>query len=515
MQNYLPDFGMLWNSIGYCLSPLLLFQLTGSMVLGIIFGALPGLTATMGVALLTSLTYGLDTYNALAILIACFIGGIYGGSRSAILVNIPGTPAAAATALDGYPLALKGKAQFALSLATAASFWGTLFGLIILLFISPALSSVALKFGAHEFFLLSLFGVMICGSISSKDSIKGWIVGLFGLLIAQIGLDTIYAFPRYTFDNIQLNSGITLIPAMIGVFAIPEVICSLRDDEEGLTLGNVDSSFKTVIRTSLEAIRESKKHIGLTLRSGFIGTLIGALPGAGADIACWVAYDAEKRISKNGNKFGTGEIEGVLAPEVANNSMVGGAFVPMLTLAVPGDSVTAIILAALWLHGVRPGPLLMTEQPEIFYIIVALLFLGAIVMAITGQLLTPLLVKAVTIPKGQLMPIVVVLTVIGSYSINNRAFDVLVMLMFGIIGYFMRTHDYPAAPLTLGIILGPMADENLRRALMLGGGSLEPFITRPISMVFIIAILLMVVLEIRKAVKRKRAVLFEQIYEEE
>ena len=503
-MSFLPSFDLLGDAFLHCISPIILLRILGSTALGIIFGCLPGLTATMGVALLTTLTYGMDVFSALAILIANFIGAVYGGSRSAILVNIPGTPAAAATALDGYPLAKQGRAQYALSVATTASFFGTLFGIIILLFISPALSSIALEFGAHEYFLLTVFGIMVCGSITSTNALKGWIVGMFGLLISTVGLDAIHAFPRYTFGSIQLNGGIALIPAMLGVFAIPEIIESLQNDVEGQALEGTSSSLRDLLKNTVEALKTVVWYLPLSLRSGAIGTLIGALPGAGADIACWVAYDTEKRLSKHKEKFGTGIIEGVLAPEVANNSMIGGAFVPMLTLAVPGDSVTAIILAALWLHGVRPGPLLMKEQPEIFYIIVALIVIGAIAMLIVGQLITPILVKAVMIPKGQLMPVVVVLSTIGAFAINNRAFDVIVMLVFGLIGYFMRKFNYQAAPLTLGIILGSMSDENLRRALILGDGSLLPFVQRPISVVFLIAIAIMICLEIRKAIHRRK-----------
>lgn len=487
-----------------CLNPVIFLYLFGATTLGIVFGALPGLTATMAVALLTSLTYGMDVFQALAILIATFIGAVYGGSRSAILVNIPGTPAAAATCIDGYPLAQKGKAQYVLSLATSASFFGTVFGLVVMFLISPILASFALKFGAHEYFLLALFGIMICGTITSKNPIKGWMAGLFGLLISSIGLEAIQAYPRFTYGNIQLNAGITLIPAMIGVFAIPEVITTLQEKAEGNILKGVTGGMKELWDSTVKSMLAVFKYLPLSLRTGLIGTIIGALPGAGADIACWVAYDFEKRINKNGDKFGTGVVEGVLAPEVANNSMIGGAFVPMLTLAIPGDAVTAVILAALWLHGVRPGPLLMAEQPVIFYNIVALIFFSAIVMFVVGQLITPVLVKVVSIPKGQLMPVVVVLSVIGSYAINNRVFDVFVMIIFGFIGYYMKKHDFVAAPLTLGIILGGMADENLRRALLIGKGSLLPFVQRPISLVFVIVISAIVALEIKKSIKRRK-----------
>jgi putative tricarboxylic transport membrane protein len=504
-MDFFPSFVQLGESLSRVMNWQIFLEVSWAVALGVLFGCLPGLTATMAVALLTGLTFGLDVFHALAILIGLYVGAIYGGSRAAILVNIPGTPASAATSVDGYPLVMKGQASFALSLATTASFIGTIFGLCLLFLISPLLSKLALKFGTHEYFLLSLFGIMICGSVTSKEAIKGWIAGCLGLLISSIGIEAIQAYPRFAYGNIQLSGGIALIPAMIGVFGIPEVIMALQSGTGEKIVQGVGNGFRSILKETLRAMAAVVKYWPVSLRSGAIGSLIGAIPGTGGDIACWVSYDIEKKINKEGEKFGTGKIEGVLAPEVANNAVIGGAFIPMLTLAVPGDAVTAVI-AALWLHGIRPGPLLMFEMPHVYYNIVALILVSAIAMLIIGQLLTPLLVKVLAIPKGQLMPVVVVLSIIGAYAINNKMFDVEVMLLFGLIGYFMRLGGFPAAPLTLGIILGPMADENLRRSLMLSNGSILPFFQRPISVILIAVIMMLIYFEVRKNIYKKAKV---------
>ncbi len=278
-MDYLPSFTLLGQAFATCLQPGILLWIFASVTLGIVFGCLPGLTATMALSLLTTLTYGMNVYTALAILIANCIGAVYGGSRSAILVNIPGTPAAAATALDGFPLAKQGRAQFALSLATTASFFGTLFGLAVLLLISPAISTIALRFGAYEYFLLTVFGIMVCGSITSSNPIKGWLTGLFGLLVSTVGLEAIHAYPRYTFGNIQLNGGIALIPAMLGVFAIPEIIEALQSNREGHVLEGASDGFRGLIGNTIEASKAVLSYFRLSLRAGLIGTLIGALPG--------------------------------------------------------------------------------------------------------------------------------------------------------------------------------------------------------------------------------------------
>lgn len=467
----------------------MLFALCWSTILGIIVGALPGLTATMAVSLLIGLTYSLSTQNALVIIMGVYVGAIYGGSRAAILLNIPGTPSAAATALDGYPLAKKGRGGAALTIATIVSFLGTVLGVFILILTTPFLAKVALKFGAWEYFLLSVFGIMICGNLSAEEPIKGWIVGFLGLVISMIGIEEIFAYPRFTYGSIQLMGGISLIPAMIGMFGIPEVISSLKKISETTTIQTIGSM--------MPEKGWFRKNWFTALKSALIGIFIGIVPGVGEDVAAWVAYDAAKRTSKDRYLFGTGIEEGIIASETANNAAIGGALVPMLALSVPGSAVAAVILGALRLHGVRPGPLLFIESPEVLPQIVGMLLASSAAMLIFGVILTKLLVQILKVPQGILMPIVVAICVIGAFAVNMRMFDVYLLFIFGILGYFMKENGYPAAPMTLGIILGPMADANLRRAMMITKGSILPFFTRPISVLLIIGIIMMIVGQFR------------------
>lgn len=476
------------------LSPLVLLTLGFSTVVGIIIGALPGLTATMGVSLLVGLTYGLPTDVAIAAIMGMYVGAIYGGSQSAILMNIPGTPSAAATALDGHPLALQGKGAEAIGTATAASFIGTLFGTICLAMITPLLANIALRFGAWEYFLLALFGIMICGNLTAQVPIKGWIVGVLGLAISTIGQEEMYGYSRFIFGNLSLMGGISLIPAMVGLFGISEVLYSLSSRNAGKVVGD--------IKGKLINLRYITKNWALILRSGIIGTVIGIIPGVGEDVAAWVSYDTAKRTSKSKIAFGTGNMDGIVASETANNACIGGALIPLLSLAIPGSAVAAVVLGAIWLHGVRPGPLLFFESPGFIYEMIAMLILASIFMLIFGLLISRLSVKILSVKSAILMPIVAALCVIGAYSINIRVFDIWVMLAFGLLGFVLRLTGYPAAPMTLGIILGPMADSNLRRALHIADGSLLPFVTRPISLMLVAAILALIVSNLLKTRKK-------------
>ncbi len=455
-----------------------------SSVAGIIIGALPGLTATMGIALLTGLTYGLKTEIALIVLIGIYVGAIYGGSISAILIGIPGTGSAAATILDGNKLALKGEGKIALNLATVASFIGTLFGMVCLAIFTPLLQDVALNFTSVEYSLLAIFGVTICGSLTSAgEPLKGWIGGFLGLAISCIGFEGIYAYPRFTFGVVGLFGGIAMVSAMIGLFGIPSILSELAAGDTGTKVVQIDK------RQSARTGGLIKKHIGLILRSGVIGTFIGAIPGVGEDVAAWLSYDSAKKTSKNPEKFGKGAYEGVIAAETANNSAIGGAMIPLLSLAVPGSAPTAVLLGALVLHGIRPGPMLNFEFPNFIIEMVALLILASLCMRIFGYLICQVAPKILSVPTFILMPVVGVLSVIGSYAININTFDLYVMFAFGIVGYFLEKQKYPAAPIVLGIILGPMADTNIRRTLMASSGSLTPFFTRPIAIVINLMIL--------------------------
>jgi len=468
------------------MTPSILFEVFWATLLGITVGMMPGLTATMGIALLTGLTFQWATKDAILILISMYIGAIYGGSRSAILINVPGTPAAAATVFDGYPLARSGRAGEAIGLATTASFLGSIIALFFLSFFTPWLGRIALEFRSFEFFWLSLFGVIICGNLTApKDPLKGWMSGIFGLFIATIGMDVIQAYPRFTFGSIQLSGGLSLIPALVGLYGVPEVLTSLSEIQKQEKAMQI----KRVI-PRLRDLWFNRKNI---VRSGVVGVIVGAIPGVGENIASYVAYDFAHRASKTPEKFGKGAEEGLIAAETANNACVGGAIIPVLALAVPGSPPAAVLMAAMWLHGMRPGPLLMIESPNYVYEVSAMFLMATFAMLILGLSMVRTMVKILNIKNAVLMPIVFILCAIGSFAISGRIFDILVMLIFGIIGYGVRKMEYADAPLILGLILGDMLDENLRRSLMLTSGSLIPLFTRPICMVLIILIGLTIV----------------------
>jgi putative tricarboxylic transport membrane protein len=460
-----------------------IFSVLWATQLGIIVGMLPGLTATMGVALMTTLTFKMDAGNAVLILVCMYVGAIYGGSRSAILLNIPGTPANAATAVDGYPLSKQGRAGEAIGIATTGSFIGSVIGMLFLAFFTPLIGNVALKFLSFEFMWLAIFGVVICGNLTApKDPLKGWIAGFLGLFVAMIGMEGIHAYVRFSFGTISLSGGIGLIPAMVGAFGFAELMTVMKHPEYEVV--------KTKIDRVLPKLREIKRYWKTILRSGVVGTFIGAIPGVGEDIAAWVSYDMAKRSSKDGDKFGTGVVEGLIAAEAGNNACVAGAMIPVLSLAIPGSAPAAVLLAAMFIHGIRPGPLIMIESPSFVYSVVAMVMLASTAMFVLGLAMVKPLTKVLLVPRQKLMPIVFVLCVVGAYAITGRIFDVGVMVVFGVIGYYMREMEYPVAPLVLGIILGDILDKNLRRALIISDGSLLPFFTRPISAVLFIITLL-------------------------
>lgn len=463
-----------------------LFNVLWATQLGIIVGMLPGLTATMGVALMTTLTFRMAASDALLILVCMYIGAIYGGSRSAILLNIPGTPANAATAVDGHPLARQGRAGEAIGIGTTGSFLGSIIGMIMLALFTPLLGRFALSFQSFEFFWLAIFGVVISGNLTApKDPLKGWIAGFLGLFVAMIGMEGIHAVIRFGFGSADLAGGINLLPAMVGAFGFAEVIMIMK--------------FKTVevIETKIERVlprpREILRYWKTIIRSGLVGTFIGAVPGVGEDIAAWVNYDLAKRASKEPETFGKGSIDGLIASETGNNAAVAGAMIPVLSLAIPGSAPAAVLLAAMFIHGVRPGPLIMIESPQFVSSVVAMVFLATIAMFGLGLFMVKWLVKILQVPRTKLMPVIFVLCVIGSYAIASREFEIGVMVVFGIIGYVMREMDYPVAPMILGIILGDILDKNLRRALVIADGDFSPFFTRPISLaLFIIIVFTMI-----------------------
>ena len=463
-----------------------IFDVLWATQLGIIVGMLPGLTATMGIALMTTLTFRMAANNAIIILICMYIGAIYGGSRSAILLNIPGTPANAATCVDGYPLAKQGLAGRAIGIATTGSFIGSVIGMLFLATLTPLIGSIALQFKSFEFFWFAIFGIIICGNLTApKDPVKGWIAGFIGLLVAMIGADGRWAYPRFAFGSVEMSGGIALIPAMVGAFGFAEIIGVMKFPKIELVKSKLDRVWPR--------LKDITMYWKTIIRSGIVGTIIGAIPGVGEDVAAWVSYDMAKRSSKEKEKFGKGSIEGVLAAETGNNACVPGAIIPVLTLAIPGSAPAAVLLGAMLIHGVRPGPLIMLEFPTFISEVVAMVFLATVAMFVLGLSMVRTLVKVLLVPRSKLMPIVFILCLVGSFAIQQRFFDIGVMIVFGILGYFMREMDYPMAPMVLGIVLGDILDKNLRRALVLADGNIVDFFKHPISLVIIALIVLTIV----------------------
>ncbi len=456
-------------------NPQALLFATFGVMLGIVIGALPGLTATMGVAILLPFTYGMEPVSGLLMICGVFFGGVYSGSITAILLKIPGTPAAAATAIDGYELTKQGKAGLALSAATFSSFSGGTLSIIVLMFLSPVLASWALKFSASESFALATFGLSIIASISGESLIKGLIAGVGGLLIATIGLDPMGGFPRFTGGFVELMN-VPFIPVMIGLFAASEAFRSMEQNQQ------IRQGAKVAIG-SLLLPWQTLRRIALTiLRSSGLGVFIGMIPGAGADIAAFVAYNETRRFSKTPENFGKGEIKAVASCEAGANGCTGGALLPMLTLGIPGDAVTAIMLGALTLQGMQPGPLMFTDHGDMVYTLFVGMIFCYFMLLVLGLLSLKVIGNVVKIPGNILTPMILALCVVGTYALNNSLFDVGIMLIAGVVGYFMQKGGYPASPVVLALIMGPMAESNFRRALSLSGGSLDFLYTRPITL---------------------------------
>ena len=395
------------------------------------------------------------------------------------MLNIPGTPANAATAVDGNPLARNGQAGKAIGIATTGSFLGSVIGLFMLAFFTPIIGDFALNFKSFEFFWLAVFGVVICGNLTApKDPLKGWIAGFLGLFIATIGMEPNHAYPRFSFGSVAISGGIHLIPAMVGAFGFAEIITVMKQPQAELV--------ETKLDRILPRIKDITKYWKTIIRSGLVGTFVGAVPGVGEDIAAWTSYDLAKNSSKEADQFGKGSIEGLIASETGNNAAVAGAMIPVLSLAIPGSAPAAVLLAAMFIHGVRPGPLIMIEFPNFIYQVVAMVLLATTAMFILGLSMVRPLVKVLAIPRQKLMPVVFVLCVIGAYAIQARLFDVGVMILFGIIGYIMREMDYPIAPMVLGIILGKILDKNLIRSLIISEADITFFFASPISIIIAI-----------------------------
>jgi putative tricarboxylic transport membrane protein len=477
-------FFMSWTS------PYLLFLTAAGTFAGIYIGAIPGLSVTMAVSILISFTFKWHVNEALALIAGIFLGGVYGGSRSAILLNIPGAPAAIATALDGYPLAKRGEAGTAIGLTTVVSVFGGFVGILALAAGAPVLSNLALLFAPRDYLLLAIWGILLVGSLSGRSLAKGVFAGALGVLMGMVGLDPMTAEGRFTFGSVQLTSGIPYVAAMIGFFGVSEVLAQLHY----LRVTPV----KQDVRHILPSWGLLRRHLPLALRCSSIGTVIGALPGAGGDIAALMAYDHAKRTVKNPSRpFGEGAYEGLVAPESANNSAVPGAYIPMLTLGIPGDAVTAVIIGALYIHGLKPGPMLMIETPHLFWFCVGNLVLANLFLLPLGLSGIRIFAKIVETPKAILLPLILVLSAVGTYAIENNPVHVYWMVVFGIVGYFLKSYGFQVGPVILGMILGPLIDASYRRAMISAGDQplqfLGEFFTSPVSTILAAAFTLTIV----------------------
>jgi putative tricarboxylic transport membrane protein len=454
----------------------------GGVIFGLFVGSVPGLTVSLGMVLILPITYGMAPVPSFSLLLGIFAAGMAGGSISAILINIPGTPSAAATALDGHAMARKGKAADAIGTAITSSFFGGLVSLFALVLISPLIARVALNFGSVELAALVFLGLALICSFGQDSIIKGLISGVLGLIIMTIGLDPMVGTPRFTFGQVSLMNGISYLPVMIGLFAIPQIV-------EGIVLGTeVIPHYQEKLTGVFRHITQVFKYPKIKIVSSLIGVGVGSIPGAGGPVAVFISYDYAKRLCKKdvADKLGTGIPEGVAAPEAANNAMCGGAMIPMLTLGIPGDPITAILLGALMIQGLTPGPLLFVDNPDFVYS-VFWAFLVAIVMLLFVSLLTMnIWIKVLSVPKRILLPIIGVFCIVGSFSLNNSFADVWIMLSFGLIGFLMKKYKFPVVPMLLAIVLGPSFERYLRTGLAAANGDPLVFVKSPISLVFIL-----------------------------
>ena len=481
-------------------NPYTLFLVVAGTFLGLVFGSLPGLTSTMGVAILIPLTFTLEPVDAMGMMLGTYIGGMAGGAVSATLLNIPGTPSAIVTCLDGHPMVQQGRGAEALGWAAFSSGWGSLVSWVLLVTISPLLARLCTSFGSPEYAALAFFGLTIIAAISGKSILKGVIAGIFGITLSFVGVDPIWGELRFTFGSIDLMGGISTIPAMIGLFSIPQILrsCTARDnakvDSKDLKLSKFVPSF-----------REMWRQKWAILRASVIGVGIGIIPATGGNIGSFIAYDQAKRFSKHPETFGKGNYEGIIASEAANNGVCGGALVPMLTLGIPGDSVTAVLLGGLMIHGLRPGPALFSDTPDIVVGIFTTILVATIAMVLIQMVGIKLFVRILNIPVHYLSGILVVLSLVGSFALRSNFFDVLLTLGIGLFGYFFVKAGFPSAPVVLGLVLGSMFEGEIRRALRLSSDNHSIFFTRPISCVILLMGVGVIVSQVIKTYKEAQA----------
>lgn len=488
------------GALSVACQPMYLLYIAAGTLFGIFVGVMPGLSSVMGLSIMLPFTLTLKGSGGILMMLGLFCGAIYGGSITAILINTPGTANSAATCLDGNPMAIKkGQPGRALGLSTMASTFGGLFSAVMLLWTAPLLSKFAMKFTPPEYFAMAVFGLSIVTSVSNKNLLKGLLSAVIGLLLATIGIDSIAGTTRFTFGTIYLTGGISFIPVLIGLFAFSQGLITTEEN-----FGKLVKKVTPKIKRTIPTMEDVKRVFPTMLRSSVIGTVIGAIPGTGGDIASWVSYNEAKRWSKHPEEFGNGAPEGIAAPEAANNAISGGALIPLLTIGIPGDSGTAVMLGALMMQGIIPGPLLFTEQTDKVYLIIVGLFLANIFMGLLGFAGIRLFSKIVAIPDVILTPMIFIFCFVGTFAMNHNISDIFLMIVAGVLGYFMLKMDFCVPPLILGLILGRTLESNLRRSLVLSDGSPVIFLQRPIAFVLLIAAFLSLIYPIVLPYLRKK-----------
>lgn len=473
------DFASMSAALGSVATFYNLLLLAVGVVCGLVVGITPGLGPTLAVALLIPVTYAMPTEVSMSVLMAVYVGGMSGGFVTAILMRMPGTPASISTVFDGYPMAQQGRAGQAIGNAIVANFVGTVISAVCLMVGAPLLASMALKFHFAEYTAVCLFALGAVAAVTGSSTSRGVVSALIGLLVACIGLSPVDGMPRFDFGITTLSAGISLVPALIGLFAISQIL-----KDSGRQVGKIDVAASSVPRI-LPAMSDIVSNIGNYIRSGLIGVGIGILPALGGGPAGLIAYAQARNASKTPERFGKGAVEGVVASETANNATIGGGLIPALTLGIPGDPTSAVLLGGLMIHGLQPGPQLFHDSPQVLYGIYFSLFFSSIIMAVVLFLSVRMLAKVVYIPRHYLQPILLAVCAIGAYSLNNSMFDVTVMFVFGAIGYVLERCRYPLAPLLLGMILGPLVEGNFRKMLA-QDGSLVALVSSPISLTFLV-----------------------------
>ncbi len=469
--------------------PVVWLLLAGGVLLGFVVGVIPGLGPTMGMALCLGIVFRLEYTQGIALLVGIFVASCGSGGITASLINIPGTPAAAATCMDGNALTKQGRGREAVGYSVVASVVGTMGGTILIFLIQPFVTGIALKFGDWETFLFCIFGLTICGSIAGGSRRRGWIAAFAGCILSLAGTDAVQSVSRFTFGRTEMLGGFDSVIAMLGLFGIGEVLYTLREPEPERTVEN--PGFPVLNFAVL------KKNVWNIIRSTFAGLWIGFIPGIGESAACWFSYDLARRSSKNKGKFGKGAEEGIIAAEVADNACSAGALIPAMALGIPGSSTAAIFLSAMYILNLRPGPTLLIETPGFLCGLCLLLFVSAALMGVVSFLMSKAAIKILSVPESLLMPLVAILCAIGAYSATGTPFALLQLALFGLIGYGMKLYQYPIAPFVLGLLIGPTADASLRRALMQYADNLTDLITRPFGLGLIVVLVLLFALGLK------------------